>query len=108
MTTTQTPGTVVREIRHYLAANVHLSRLADAALDNAAIGLARMVLQRDDPSKSHQIWPEVSQANLGCDDRALMRLVADYIETDGGYINHVDAVCAVAVLRRLAQGGCHA
>lgn len=44
MTTQQTPGALVREIRLYLGANVHLCGVEDSMLDDAALDLARLVL----------------------------------------------------------------
>lgn len=42
MTTQLSPGALVREIRQYLGANVHLSGVEDSMLDDAALELARL------------------------------------------------------------------
>lgn len=57
---TKQPGELVREIRQYLGANVHLASVDGAALDDVALQLARSVLgdQRRGEPVAYRAWDD--------------------------------------------------
>ena len=81
----QAPGALVREIRQYLGANVHLCGVEDSMLDDAALELARIVLGESDYLNRDQSdarrWRSIRHAAAN-DDEDFLRRVKEALADD--------------------------